>query len=251
MLDAGLLRGLIPLNTADDAVLERLAPQLAAEELPKGAVLCEEGMADNDAIYLLQGGIELTSRTSALKRAMQGGTPEAAHPIVPGLPRQFTARATTPVRILRIDNRKLERLVVFEQITTLVTTLEHAPARASGADTPDVAMLADNPAFRDLPRRRLARLIEALKPQTVKSGEVILRQGQPNEHYYVVRDGRFTVSRKGEDGKVRILGDIGRGGTFGEDSLLSGEASDTTVVAIGPGTLWRLARAQFEQLLQS
>jgi CRP-like cAMP-binding protein len=251
MLDAGFLRGLIPLNTADEAVLERLAPQLTVEELPKGSVLCEEGAADNDAIYLLQGGIELTSRTSTLRRTLLGGTPEAAHPIVPGLPRQFTARATTPVRVLRIDNRKLERLVVFEQITTLVTTLEHAPARTSGADTPDVAMLADNPAFRDLPRRRLVQLIETLKPQTVKGGEVILRQGQPNELYFVVREGRFTLSRKGEDGKVRILGDIGRGGTFGEESLLSGEASDTTVVAIGPGALWRLSRSQFEELLQS
>lgn len=251
MLDPKRLRELVPLNTLPEALLERLAQQLHLESLPKGAVLFEEGVVDHDAIYLVEGALELVTRRSTLARVLQGGTPEAAHPIAPGTPRPCTVRALSPVKILRLDRRKLDRLVVFEQLTTLVTTIEQGsgPGRLS-VDASLAAALAASPVFGSLPRRRVQWLLERMRPIPVKPGQVVVRQGQPCDDYYIVREGRFAVSRKDEQGKVRLLGELGRGASFGAaEALAAGAPSPHTIVALAPGQLLGLAREYFEALL--
>lgn len=252
MLDLKRLRELVPLNTLPEALLERLAPQLPLESLPKGAVLFEEGVVDHDAIYLIEGALELVTRGSTLARVLQGGTPEAAHPLAPGTPRPCTARALSPVKILRLDRRKLDRLVVFEQLTTLVTTVEPGGPVRMSVDASLVAALAASSAFGHLPRRQIQRLLERMRPIPVRSGQVVLRQGQPCEDYYIVREGRFVVSRKDEQGKVHLLGELGRGASFGAaETLVAGAPCPHTVVALAPGLLLGLARKYFEALLDS
>jgi CRP-like cAMP-binding protein len=250
VLDPARLREFVPFNTLPEAALGRLAAELALERLPKGTVLCEEGAADHEAIYLVEGALELLTRGSTLARVLQAGTPEAAHPVAPGTPRPCTVRALSPAAVFRIDRRKLDRLIVFESLTTLVTTIEPGgPGRVS-LDAPLATALAAHPVFRDLPRRQMQKLVVALRPRRVKSSEVVVRQGQPCECYYIVREGRFAVSRKDERGKVHLLGELTVGTSFGADPLASAQPSATTVVALGPGLLLCLPKDAFEDLLE-
>lgn len=250
MIDAALLVNLVPLHTLEQDLLERFAARLSLDALPAGATLCSEGEAEADAIYLIEGGVELSSKKSAMKRVLQGHTPDAAYSLAPGTPREFTVRAMTAVKIVRVPREQLDRLMLFEQLTTIITTIEAGKAPQAGVEPHVAAAVAGKNMFRELPRQQLADLLDRMQEVAVKASEVVLRQGEASEYFYVVQEGRFVESRKDAAGKVQIVGELGPGTAFGQDSLLTGAPYPSSVVAIGPGKLRRLAKTHFEALLR-
>jgi len=248
-MDASYLKNLVPLHALDDELLARLAEQLIPENQPPSTVLCEQGDREAEAIYLLEGSVELTAAGSAMKRTLMGGTPDAAHAIAPGTPRQFTARTTTPVKIVRIPSDRLDRLMVFERLTTIVTTMNPDGKPRMESDPKVEAAVAGSAPFRNLPRRQIGELREALLPAKVRKGETVVKQGQANDHFFVVQEGRFEATHRDVQGRERIKRVLERGATFGADALLTGAPSPTTVVALENGVLLKLSRQLFERFL--
>jgi CRP-like cAMP-binding protein len=86
---------------------------------------------------------------------------------------------------------------------------------------------------------------------SVKSGQVVFKQGDAGDYYYVVKRGRFNISRKETHGKVKLLEELHAGSVFGAESLISGRAREVSVVAMSDGTLMRLSRQDFAELLKA
>ena len=250
MLGPDVLKNFVPLHNLSDDNLMRLAKRLVVQEIPKGGVICSEGDTDNDAIYLLEGGVEMRSHTTSMKRLLQAGTPDAYFAVAPGRPRPCTVLATTPVRLFRFDNATLDRAVLFDTVSTTITRL-HNTGEAFTGDSEWLEEMMQNPAFRPLPRERLALLLLKFEPLTVKAGEVVIKQGAEGDFYYVVKDGKLAVSRKDVQGKVRLMGELNRGSVFGEDALLTGEPRNASIVALLDSTVMRLPRAEFNELLKN
>jgi len=250
MPDVELLKRYTPLHNLNDANLDRLARRLEIESVPKGAVICSEGGTDNDSIFLLEGGLELTSRDSSMRRVMQSGTPEAFFPVGPGRPRPYTIVATTPARIFRIDNSSLDRAVLLDEVSTTITRLRESGGEKFAGDTGWLEDMISNPAFQPLPRERLALVLLRFEPKAFKSGEAIIRQGDPGDYYYVVKEGRCAVARKGDDGKIQVLSELKSGSVFGEEALLLDAPRNASIVALNDGVVMRLPRAEFDELLK-
>jgi CRP-like cAMP-binding protein len=250
MLTADVLKQYTPLHNLTDANLARLAKRLNIEEIPKGGVVCREGDTDNESIFLLQGGVELRTHTSSMSRVVQGGAPDAYFPIAPGRPRPWTVTATTPVQLFRVDNSALDRAVLLDEVSTTITRLRESGGEGFEGDSEWLEEMMQNPAFRMLPRERLALLLFKLEPRPLKSGEVVIRQGEPGNDYYVIKDGRLAVARKDAQGKVQVLSELKRGAVFGEEALLLDTPRNASIIALSDGLVMRLTRAEFDELLK-
>lgn len=249
MLSAEVLKNYTPLHGLTDEHLARLAKRIEVEDLAKGAELCREGGTNSDAIYLLEGGVELSSQSSSMKRVLQAGTADAYFPLGPGLPRPYTIIATTAARIFRIDSSKLDRAVLLDEVSTTITRVHDAGSAFQG-DSEWLEQMLATPAFSALPRERVAMLLLKLEPLIVKTGAAVIRQGEEGDYYYIIKEGEFSVSRKNAQGKVSLVTKIKRGGVFGEEALLTGEPRNANIVAMSDGIVMRLAKADFEQLLK-
>ena len=74
----------------------------------------------------------------------------------------------------------------------------------------------------------------------MQPGEVIIRQGDPADNFYVIADGRWRSPRAAApDGAVdkRVLRQMAAGEFFGEIGLLSRVPRTATVTAVTDGTL--------------
>ena len=249
MLEPELLKNYIPLHNLSESNLARLARRLTIEEVAKGEVICREGEPDSDSIYLLEGGVELRSHTTSMTRVLQAGTPDAYFALAPGRPRPYTVVATMPVRLFRIDSAALDRAVLLDEVSTTISRV-HDSGVAFAGDSEWLEEMTRSPAFRAMPKERIALLMLRFEPIPVKAGEVVIRQGDPGSHYYVVKEGRLAVSRKETDGKVRLVTELKRGSVFGEDALLLNEPRNASIVALSDGLVMRLARDEFEELLK-
>lgn len=86
----------------------------------------------------------------------------------------------------------------------------------------------------------LETLARQLVRVTVAPGDVVIREGDHGDRWYLVAHGRFTVAIGGE-----VRRELGPGDMFGEIALLRDVPRTATVVAIEAGRLWALDRDQF------
>lgn len=127
---------------------------------------------------------------------------------------------------------------------------EYQVIEFEGGDPQWLFELLTNPAFARVPPSHLQRLFERFNPLEVQTGQVMLRQGEPGDYYYLIRRGRARVSRHGHNGRDIILADVGPGEGFGEEALISGEPRNATVTMLESGLLMRLAADDFDALLR-
>ena len=108
-------------------------------------------------------------------------------------------------------------------------------------------LFASVPFFADvLDQRDLIALALVAWPVEYDDGAVVMRQGAPGDSLLVIDSGTVNVTVAGNPQPVAILR---HGDVVGEMSLLAGAARSATVVAAGPVTAYRVAKAQLEPIL--
>ena len=108
-----------------------------------------------------------------------------------------------------------------------------------------------SPIFQRLPAMNLQQVLMNLEEVEYKKGDVIFQQGDLGDFYYLVRQGRCSLSRKASDrAKEIILLELGENETFGEDSLLSGEPRSMTITAVTDMVLSRIDKQRFNSLIK-
>ena len=121
----------------------------------------------------------------------------------------------------------------------MLPALRALDGRATVTEHPR-ALLRGIPMFRHLPLPTLDALALALTPVEVADGEVIFRQGDGGDRFYIVDTGAVDVII---DGEHTVL--LGAGSAFGEIALLRDVPRTATIVAHGDTLLAALERGEF------
>ncbi len=245
-MDQELLKSLIPINSLTPNNFNELTANTTIENVPAGNRLFVQGERDWQTVYLLSGEVALSSSDTPLVRAVVGGTQAARYALAQLNPRQFTCVAKTPVTVARVDSRLLDRLLTWDQATG------YEVAEIDGSQDTDWMMsLLRSETFRKLPPANISALFARFSPVEAKAGQVIIRQDDPGEYYYLIKSGKADVLRRSDKThKVTILAQLGEGDGFGEEALLSGAPRNATVVMATDGLLMRLERKDFNALLR-
>ena len=106
--------------------------------------------------------------------------------------------------------------------------------------SPEADLLHLNPVFAPLPVVVIDQLAADLVHLDYADGEVVVREGEPGDRFYVVTAGTAAVSVAGVSRPS-----LGTGDGFGEIALLRGVPRTATVVADGPLRAVSLARDRF------
>jgi len=116
---------------------------------------------------------------------------------------------------------------------------------------PALKKLADVEMFAGLPPGRIETALRAAKVRRMFASEVIIRQGDPADNFYVIVDGRVEVTQTDAAGQTRLLRQEAGGEFFGEIGLLSRVPRTATVTAITDGVLISLPGAAFLELVSA
>jgi EAL domain-containing protein (putative c-di-GMP-specific phosphodiesterase class I) len=83
-----------------------------------------------------------------------------------------------------------------------------------------------------------------------KSGDVILRQGDPGESAYIIESGRVEILVQSENGPLQNLGTRGPGSIIGEMAIVDNAPRTATVRAIEDCTLLEITHEDFARRLK-
>lgn len=244
-MEPDLLRPFVPLNRLSHAVLSEIAATAEEITFPPGQVIFRQGDVEPWLYFLLEGQV-VCQETGRARRTLQSGTQAALHALTRTSPCEFSATATTPARVFRIDENLLESRLSLDQ-TAAYEVFEYG-----GHDDPVwvVQMLAQ-PAFRKIPPANASLMFEKFQAISCKAGETVIHQGDAADHYYLIRSGRAQVTRATPSGQPLMLAELGAGEGFGEEALLTGEPRNATVTLLSEGVLMRLAKQDFDAALKT
>lgn len=110
--------------------------------------------------------------------------------------------------------------------------------------------LQEIPAFAEMRAGDLSSVADALIVEKYAPEEVVVRQNDPGENFYLIRQGRVRVSVK-TNGEERAVAELGEGDFFGEAALMTGKPRNATVTAIEPSVLYSLQKPEFDQVIAS
>ncbi len=241
-LDAAALAAFVPLSGLSHEYLSELAGGAMVAGAPAGHELLGDERSRALTWYLLAGELALKRRDGG-EGSLVAGTPQARFALPTPAEGFGSVRARTDIRLLGVNRAQVSKLLVLAQ----------APRAPGSAGHPDawVIRLLRTDLFSRVPAANVQRVFERMEPVDCAAGQIVLEQGSPANHYYVVRNGTFEVShRTGPDTPTVEVARLGPGDTFGEEALVSGAERNATVRALETGTVMRMTRDAFVELIQ-
>jgi len=249
------LMRLQPINSLlEDQIIE-LAAQTQEQALLAGRTLFKAGDTDTDLIYLIEGEVEITSANGEVYTVTSGSS--ASHrPLAEHTPRRNNAVAVTPILYIRIDSDLVDTMLTWAE----GASSEDEEVIMSGddiitIDTGDLKNKMQHSAnFRKLPAANIDLLLEKMEPIRINAGEVVIRQGEEGDYFYVIEQGEALVTRMVDDDEdtdeAVEMAHLGEGSTFGEAALISDSPRNATVSMQTDGILLRLNKENFLKLMQ-
>ena len=238
-----VLRKFDQFNGLAPELLKEICEKSSVIELAKGRVLFKEGDKDSFTYFLIKGEMEFSS--SVIKTVFKGGTEDAEHALYEAKPRPVTAKSKSKVSVLSIETAMLEFLLDNDS-----ETIYEVNEIASDDNQDWMTRFIQTLTEMKLPAKNMQALMMRMQEVMVKAGDTVIKQFDNDEFYYIVKHGRCTVSRKAsKDGVDVTLAELDEGDSFGEDALLSNATRSATIKMVDNGTLMRLDKNDFLELL--
>jgi len=216
-----------PLDSLKRENLTALAKKTQIKDLSPGQVLFKEGDREKRTFYLLTGKLVLTDRSGS-RKTLEAGSDKTRSPLVPILPRHYTATAATPVQFISLDTDLLDVMLTWDQ------TGHYEVSELQDDDESDsndwMTTLLQTKAFHRIPAGNIQAIFMRMQQVNYSAGDIVIKQGDEGDFFYVITKGTCSVMREtplNEDGIQ--LAELKEGDTFGEEALISETKRNATV----------------------
>ena len=248
LVDRQTLKTLNPLESLNPENFLELAGKAQIEDVAMGRTLFRIGDVDHKHVYVLQGQIMLTDSDGSVA-VVEAGSAAALQPLAHLQPRQHSAKARTDCQITRIDSDLLDILLTWDQLSG-IEVIDIDGSAAAPAEEDWMTRILQSKAFLQIPPANIQAMFMRMQEVVANAGDVVIRQGDEGDFYYIIKSGRVKVTRAGKSGGDIVLAHLEAGNAFGEEALLAETRRNATVSMETDGALMRLSKDDFLSLLR-
>ena len=233
---AAALRATFLFGALPEAEIAAVARELTSRPISAGTDIVREGETGDECFVIASGEADVVTRDLvdqevALQHLFSGAS-FGAVALTTNAPRSATVRATTDVDALVLSREAYER--ILPACPTLAQRVREY------VDFLDVdRFLKRASPFVGLPPETVRAIVPRLGRRAVKAGEVVVRQGDDADLFYLVHTGTL------EAGHTKL----GPGECFGEVALLTGGKRAATVRAVTDAELLTLDKPTFDEVV--
>jgi len=241
-----------PLGALSPDRLRELADVTVAERAARGSDPLAAHKGSGRLAFLLSGELLLMYEGGGTL-VVVGGMGDGRHPLNRGGARIGRSRAISEVELLTVEDDALDILVTFDQVAAGNPASGSVMAEAVRSDARLVAGIFSlsslrHGVFAQLPPARIEEMFARFERVSARRGDVVIREGEEGDYYYVIEAGRCKVERM--VGGVRVsLAELKSGDAFGEEALAAEARRNATVTMATDGRLLRLGKQDFRASL--
>jgi len=267
LVDKALLKSFVPPSALNAENFQELAGKSFVEDVAAGRTLFKQGDTDKKTIYLIEGEATLTTDsgesntvtagTEAGKHPLANFQPRrhtavakaGKHPLANFQPRRHTAVAKSACKVTRVDSDLLDILMTWDQMAGI--EVDEIQAEDDEDEDGDwMTRILQSKAFLQVPPGNIQAMFMRIQETPAKAGDVIIKQGDDGDFYYIIKNGQCKVTRTSKTGSELTLATLKDGDAFGEEALLSDAKRNANIVMATDGMLMRLSKEDFNELLK-
>ncbi len=253
------LQQLSPFDSMGRTYLRQLGDHVAVQEVEKGTLLFKRGKSLPSLYYLLNGSVELVN-AQFNSETVEAGDERSRRALNDVTPTAVSARALEPLRVLLVDAAFLDLAMAWSESASGDKTavgnpetgdeldgfnLEDAHVEVSEEFHDWMSGLLASPLFQKIPPANISQAISRFEAIDVTPGQSIVREGEAGDFFYVIDKGRALV--RNIAGTLQLT--LKPGQFFGEEALVAESPRNATVTMLTEGTLMRLSKADFSELM--
>eukprot|EP01116_Phalansterium_solitarium_P013837 TRINITY_DN31267_c0_g1_i1.p1 TRINITY_DN31267_c0_g1~~TRINITY_DN31267_c0_g1_i1.p1 ORF type:complete len:364 (-),score=98.26 TRINITY_DN31267_c0_g1_i1:245-1336(-) len=221
----------------DEEARDSIFEAMFEKQYKKDDTIIKQG-DDGDFFYVIEEGeVEITQIRNnehvVLVPCLGKGGSFGELALIYNAPRAATVRALTDCKLWALERSTYRQIL-------MVTTIEKRKLYES--------FLEAVPILQDLNRWEKMTVADALESVAFEAGEVILREGEPGERFYIIVEGEAKAYRHA-DNQEKEIGALGRSNYFGEIALLMDRPRAATVKAVSAMKCVTLDRDCFKRVL--
>jgi CRP-like cAMP-binding protein len=252
LIDKNILKTFVPASALNSENFQELAGKTFVEKVAAGQAIFKEGDTDRKSVYIIDGQAEIVSANGESKIVISGSD-MAKHPLANQQPRKFTATAKVDSEVIRIDSDLLDILLTWDQLSGIEVDeiqVEESSEEEDDEDGDWMTRILQSKAFLQVPPANIQAMFMRMQDVPAKAGDVIIKQGGDGDYYYIIKHGKAKVTRTSKTGSELTLATLGDGDAFGEEALLSEAKRNANIVMTTDGSLVRLSKEDFNELLK-
>jgi CRP-like cAMP-binding protein len=252
LIDKNILKTFVPASALNTENFHELAGKTFVEDVAAGKAIFKEGDTDRKSVYLIDGQVEIVS-SKGDSNIVMSSSDIAKHPLANQQPRKSTATAKVDSQIIRIDSDLLDILLTWDQLSGI--EVDEIQVEESSEDDEDdggdwMTRILQSKSFLQIPPANIQAMFMRMQDLPAKAGDVIIKQGGDGDYYYIIKHGKAKVTRTSKTGSELTLATLGDGDAFGEEALLSEAKRNANIVMTTDGSLVRLSKEDFNELLK-
>lgn len=246
-IDIQRLQGFIPFDYLTAACIKDLASQFRAHQLEKGKILFKRSTEDPECHFLITGSIDLADEDFNITKITSDSEDNYLALDNSALIHRTSAITTSDCLIYSIDRAYLDLVTTWSQLSEDIEEQDSELEDYESIDWMDA--LLRSPLFTQIPAANIQKLLVRFKERAVEIGEIIVKENETGNEFYVIKDGRAVVTQ-GDGHKEKTVAAIQTGDCFGEDALISESERNATVTMASNGSLMVLEKSDFDELLK-
>jgi CRP-like cAMP-binding protein len=246
-VDPAVFNNYVPLNALKPESQRELVKKASIGQAKAGDYLFKIGEQAKAAIYVMTGEVALEDASGKALGKIIGGTPDSFHRLAHQSPRKVSAKCLKEVRYMAVDASLLDVMLTWDQTGSFeVGELSSQPQEEGDW----MGKLLQMKTFQQVPPSNLQAMFMRMQEVKTEPGQVVVRQGEDGDYFYVIMEGRCMVTREQAAGqKPMKLAELEHGSCFGEEALISDTKRNATITMMTRGKLMRLSKDDFRQLL--
>lgn len=237
------LRHFIPFDSLSGSHLQEILSRVTVEIVLPGRLVFKRGERDSRAWFLIDGAVDLTDASFQVRHFPAD---DDENYLALDNYNQHTVNLITTEKttFYTIDRNHLDLLMTWTQAAE--SMLDEGEDRHHG-DWMDA--LLESELFSQVPPAKIQSLFVQFEEREVALGDIIVREGEAGDTFYVIKQGKAMVTRS-QGGRSETLAALTAGDFFGEDALISDAPRNATVTMTSDGTLMCLGQQDFRDILQ-
>jgi rhodanese-related sulfurtransferase len=227
-IDESVLARFVPINGISPGRLKELGGHAEVVTVEAGKPIELGGPRSANSFYLLEGEINVVSGSRVIDTIF-ARTEKARFSISHMRDEKRSLKAGSRVKLLSLERAKISTLLVWSQ----------------SEESKDAAILSR------VPPANVQKIRTVMETVKVRTGDTVIRQGDPGDYYYFIQSGRCLVTRHSEGELLPVqIAELKEGDTFGEEALISDAERNASVSMLTDGVLTRLTKDDFIVLIR-
>jgi CRP-like cAMP-binding protein/Fe-S-cluster-containing hydrogenase component 2 len=217
--------------------------ECALREFPPGERIIAQGSFGNSFFILIRGSVAASLGPESVRLAtLEKGSFFGEMTLISGLPRNANVTTLEACQVVEVPRRAFE--LWMKKPGPFRTTMDETYIERGLANH-----LRTIPGFAELEPQVVQEVVKKIRLRIFSKDEVIVREGDDADSFYLIRDGYVRVAKTMAGGEQRTVAYLKDGSYFGETALLRAERRNASIIAMGKVEVIQVMKQDFFTLV--